>query len=175
MRRDNRGFTLIELMLVVAIIGVTSAITVPGLMRARMSANHASAIGGLRAIASAQAVYAASAAFGGYATLLPTLGQSCPGGIEPFLSPDLTWGNNITKSGYFITMAPGLNGVPMPVDCNGMPAFSSYYATAVPIALGETGQKGFAVTQDGSIWQDLTGLAPAEPLTANPPDVTVIQ
>ena len=109
MRRDNRGFTLIELMLVVAILGVISAITVPGLMRARMSANHASAIASMRGIASAQAVYAASAAGGGYATLLPTLGTTCPGSFEPFLSPDLTWGNNVTKSGYFITMAPSLD------------------------------------------------------------------
>jgi len=175
MGRDVRGFTLIELMLVVAIIGVTSAITVPGLMRARMSANHASAIGSMRAISSAQAVYAAAAAGGGYATLLPTLGTTCPGGFEPFLSPDLTWGNNVNKSGYFITMAPALGSIALPADCNGMPAFSGYYASAVPITLGSTGQKGFAVNQEGSIWQDLTGLAPAEPFVAVPPDVTIIQ
>ena len=175
MRRDNRGFTLIELMLVVAILGVISAITVPGLMRARMSANHASAIASMRGIASAQAVYAASAAGGGYATLLPTLGTTCPGSFEPFLSPDLTWGNNVTKSGYFITMAPSLGGVAMPADCNGMPSFSGYYASGVPVSLGSTGQKGFAVNQEGSIWQDLTGLAPTEPFAEVPPDITIIQ
>jgi len=162
-------------MLVVALIGVTSAITVPGLMRARMSANHASAIGTMRAIAGAQAVYSASAANGGYATLLPTLGTTCPGGIEPFLSPDLTWGNNIDKSGYFVTLAPGLGSFVMPPDCNGMPVFSSYYASAVPISIGTTGQKGFATNQAGSIWQDLSGLAPVEPLVTVLPDVTIIQ
>jgi len=175
MSRHSAGFTLIELMLVVAIIGVTSAIAIPGLLRARMSAHHASAISSLRAIASAQAVYSASAAGGGYATLLPTLGRACPGGIEPFLSPDLTWGNNVDKSGYFITMTPGLGSVPMPPDCNGMPAFSNYYASAAPMAIGETGQKGFATNQAGSIWQDLSGLAPAEPFVTVPPDVTTIR
>jgi type IV pilus assembly protein PilA len=167
-RSASRGFTLVELLITVAITGIIAAIAVPALLRGKMAGNEASAIGSIRAINAAETAYATSAARGGFAILLSTLQTPCGGaGGAGFLSGDLSFDPTF-KSGFIVTLQPGAGSNVGPTDCNGTPTRTGYYASAVPRVVGATGQRAFASNNVNAVWQNTTGVAPAEPFAVTP-------
>jgi type IV pilus assembly protein PilA len=156
--------TLVELMIVVAIGGILLVLATLAVIGARASANEMSAIGSLRAINVAQTQFAATCGRGGYAPSLLVLGRPAPGGIKPYLEPDLSSRARHYKAGFWITSRTGYLTVPVQVlDCHGNLPLSSYYATASP---GAEGRRSFGTNQAGLIWQIGGSNPPPEPFGA---------
>ena len=147
------GFTLIELMIVMAIIGVLLSIAFARYEGMRARADEASANSALRAIASAQWTFALTCGREKYATTLPALAQPIPTTGQPFLSPDLTSAEQVLHSGYVFQMTAA--ALPdAPPSCTGVPVADGYAVTADPVKIGVSGNHFLAMNADRTIYAD---------------------
>src|SRR5450631_500000 len=143
MKKQQKGFSLIELLIVVAIILIIAAIAIPNLLRAKMSANEASAVGSLRTLNTSAVAY--STTYGNYPPSLAALGpSSTPSSTAADLIDSVLSAG--AKSGYTFTFTPGTGNL-------------SYTISAAPTTAGVTGQRGFFTDQSGVIRGDASGTA----------------
>ena len=148
------GFTLIELMIVLAIIAVLLAVAFNEYRGMQARGNEASALSSMRSIAAAQWQFALTCGNMKYASTLPALAQPVPATGQGFLSPDLTSSADpFEKSGYLFQMAakPLDNAVPA---CNGTVPADGYAATADPLRPGTTGMNFYGVNADRVLYLD---------------------
>jgi type IV pilus assembly protein PilA len=145
-KQRNRGFSLIELLIVVAIILIIAAIAIPNLLRARIAANEASAASCLRTIKTAEYAYYSAYSTVGYAVQLADLGGASPCTASPITACliDTSLSTAIvgtTGKNGFVFAATGING--------GSATNGDFVAAAAPVTVNQTGVKNFCSTSDG--------------------------
>ena len=147
----EKGFSLIELLIVVAIILIIAAIAIPNLLRARIAANEASAVGSVRTLDTAEITYSSTcgtgfaplASLGGAAPCVAGAANAC------LIDPVLTLG---TKTGYVVAAvaATGAGSVVSP--------FQTFEVNATPLSVS-TGTRAFCSDQSGVVRYNTTGTA----------------
>ena len=169
--RKQKGFSLIELLIVVAIILIIAANAIPNLLRARMAANESSAVASIRTVTTGEVTYQTAYPTVGYSKDLVSLGGALGAACVPASTSacliDSVLSNNGNpaasgKSGYSFTTAPGtaVAGV-----------YAGYGVKGIPLSVNQTGIRGFCAEEDAVVRVDPAGAcsnAEATILTFNP-------
>jgi prepilin-type N-terminal cleavage/methylation domain-containing protein len=167
--KNDAGFTLIDMLFVIALIGLVSTLAIPGLMRARGAAQSASALGTMRVVNSAQLSFAITCGLGFYSPDFPTLAVTPPGAVDAFLAPELATGPTFIKAGYNFSMA-GTSLPGAPASCNGLgPGQSAPGYAAVADQLDASAQgRFFGTNADGIIYEHTLSLSGTMPESGGP-------
>jgi type IV pilus assembly protein PilA len=159
--QKQKGFSLIELLIVVAIILIIAAIAIPNLLRARMAANEASAVASIRTINTAEVTYQTTYPTVGFAAALVNLGGALSVACVPSSTTacvlDAVLANNGNpagggKSGYKFSTGTGTVSGGVNVG---------YTALAVPVTINQTGIRGFCAEEDAVVRVDPAGACSA--------------
>src|SRR5437660_1755098 len=151
--KKQKGFSLIELLIVVAIILIIAAIAIPNLLRSRIAANESSAVGSIRTLNTAEVTYASTYPDQGFTCTLGNLGP--PSGSASATSSSAGLIDSVlasgTKSGYVFALT----------GCTAAGSTSivvTYASQGQPVAVGQTGQRAFCSDQSGVIKYDAGGV-----------------
>ena len=145
MKRDSRGFSLIELLIVIAIILIIAAIAIPNLLKSRMAANQASAVGSLHTLNAVEVIYASTYNTGfspNLSSLGPGTGTSGPSAAGVIDSVLAGTGNTSVKNGYTFTYS---------ANADSARRRETYSLTAAPSKPGTTGVKYYYTDQTRKI------------------------
>ena len=150
--KKQKGFSLIELLIVVAIILIIAAIAIPNLLRSRMAANEASAVGSLRTINTAEVTFS---------TTYPSIGFASLGALGGVAATCATTATSTDACLIDDTLATGTkSGYTFKATTSGTAPFVQYSATGIPVVVGQSGQRAFFSDQSGVIRYDAAGAAP---------------